>query len=405
MVPGNLADVFGSLAVGTVVLFIAMAICWAYTRPGGGTVPRQLYELVLHDRSKDTLFRLLLIPVIYAVGILIQDTTDHLTDTENIMFSEPPPGSSWTDPANFCPPALVRSCLEAECEHRMRALFKKDFTGDQTAARETEKDTAADKKTVVKRPWSAMLRLFPRGGRLRLTGLGKDVFGTEGFLNVAQSVLGQPTGTDDYLAFLREPVAWLNATMDGEGNPEPARWEKATACVNVLYYHAKNWCYMQDTLYDELESIQRRIDFSRSCFHVCMLAVAVVVSVLAVLSVKPLFPPWRREEIRGWLRYAGRSGVVLTLLVMVCLCCRYGYLFSEANFNERAFGYYLSHVRYETREEPDKSSKVVLLCSPEHACVRDTGEGSPGPRVESHAHGRILGGAVPGNVEAVPGQD
>lgn len=169
----------------------------------------------------------------------------------------------------------------------------------------------------------------------------------EHFREILKSTHPGEKGTEKFLADLKGFVA-------GGRRAE----KKAERYVNVLFYEAKNWAYSQQTYFAELEGIQRRIDFARGIFLVALVgfALGVMATVLCAIAWCSNFRHAREgyEGVRCRLRRREIANVAAVALGMVALLVGVGLLASVAYanaqvfFNERAFGYYASHLQYRT---------------------------------------------------------
>ncbi len=166
--------------------------------------------------------------------------------------------------------------------------------------------------------------------------------------------------------FYDEPISYVDNLQFEHGatwyrNESDKRVKVATTIVNKTYYLAKNWAYSQDQYFDELEFIQRRIDFSRSCFLIGSWTLAIVV-VATTLRLMSFVVPRMRASWRDWrVPQYSLSGCVASLLlrtliasascIILCALTREEYALAENNFNERAFGYFVTHLDLTTTSE------------------------------------------------------
>lgn len=256
---------------------------------------------------------------LYGFGLIVQDLTDYLTDTDAHHVR------SWRiDPVRW--PGVG---LESEGELRFSAL-------------------------VAEQPGA-------EHGKFRLTPLGRELLCER--RHQVRPLLTDPSKAG--LEFLCDPEGYLERESDSLLAGDTAPRKAVTSVCNGIYYAAKNWCYTENTLYDELERIQRRIDFSRSVFLVSawgvlgMILLAVVMIVwerLARWVQKPspdvAKPSSQRTSRACWL--AVKVGVIL---LVVAIFARLGYHHGEGVFNERAYGYYATFIRgQQEKSSPDNAT-------------------------------------------------
>src|SRR5262249_38162635 len=138
-----------------------------------------------------------------------------------------------------------------------------------------------------------------------------------------------------------------------------------------------NYCYLQPTYQSELDGIQRRIDFARSMFLVSSWFVLFVIIGLVSTCVYVLVRTWRgtsSEALRlvfmGRMRRLIAIGLGATLIATMGWL---GYAQAENNFNERAFGYWLTnHVVGQPPLRADNFGPGALLwmqTSPEYSMI------------------------------------
>lgn len=233
MFPSNLESIFGALGVGALSLLALMALYWLATAAHVGFFA---WLPARHAAIRGPLGGAVLVLLIYCLGITTQDFTDELTD------SDPAYDSVLSD--------LAYTMLGRESEHRFSTLFKE-----------------AD------------------GGR-ELRPVGREIFA---HLDHWRTIVLSPARAWDdrawVAAFLDDPEGALasSATI-----ADPAtRTGHAQDVVNAIYYDAKNWCYSQDNYFDELERIQRRIDFARSSFMVALVGTLAALFLSCVMLIRP----------------------------------------------------------------------------------------------------------------------
>ncbi|MEZ5939905.1 MAG: HAD family acid phosphatase [Planctomycetaceae bacterium] len=302
MIPGNLLDVFVALTLGLLTLGIGTMILWVFDR---NHLTYTKYVRDLSTIPPGNFWGVVFVLGTYGFGLLIEDFTDHLTDTD-------------TEYAWYDPQLLQQRVLKQESEHRFWTLFKRSADG-----------------TIVP------------------TGLGEEVLADESYVS---KIAG------DY------PFE----VEDGKLNvPDDFVLNHGYDYVNPLYYDAKNWCYRQDNYFTELERIQDRIDFSRSCFLVAswglfaLFIFTLIDCITVAIAQRPL--PYahmfrlllRKSSVdpvddglvglggADWknaydLQFWTRLSKFTAFLILVLTLGLTGYFHAEQVFNERAFGYHVS---------------------------------------------------------------
>ncbi len=120
--------------------------------------------------------------------------------------------------------------------------------------------------------------------------------------------------------------------------------------INSIYYNAKNWCYLYSpTAHKELAFIQSRIDFSRSIFilslasFLCLIIVFIIYYLKELIKGKKSFLIQQNSLKSKKVYYPRLSLIVLIPMILVSREC---FIAEEINFDERAFGYYRSHISF-----------------------------------------------------------
>lgn len=134
------------------------------------------------------------------------------------------------------------------------------------------------------------------------------------------------------------------------------------------YYRAKNTLYREPTHFDELEEIQRRIDFSRSFALLTLFLFLAALLFLALESLwpgpgrvrhrievarhllmggswpsRPVRPPMVAQQEWDHRVQAGRRFLaVLPALLLLFVCARVAFAREEREFNVRAYGYFVT---------------------------------------------------------------
>ncbi len=128
-----------------------------------------------------------------------------------------------------------------------------------------------------------------------------------------------------------------------------------SSVISQLYYTAKNTVYQHPNHFEELQLIQKRIDFSRAM---------VLMSALVFLSGIPCFVIYLIKT--QWPN--GRPPIVVFLpyliCILACISSANNFVHEEKEFNKRAFGYYSTMM--DTSDEHsrlDDSTKFKLPLS------------------------------------------
>lgn len=290
MVPNNLADVFGTVAIGLLTVLVIAALRWVSKNPEEDYFD-WLAARPWMPKEKNTFSGLLMVLLAFSIGVVTEGTTDYMTDVETDFETSQPILRPF-----FWFQGKLTWLMGKEEEHRFRTMFKRGDDGYE------------------------------------LTGIGRETFGTRKTWVVR--VLGDSR-------FALAPEKFLNEDLEPKVSAE--RREVAVKGVQRLYYPAKNWAYTHPNHFVELERVQRRIDWSRSFFLIGAYGL-VAVFVLGVVARV------RRSKSAGdsvnmaRARFAKRTGLLGALLALLCACSNIAYSHSESQFNERAFGYFLSHL-------------------------------------------------------------
>lgn len=310
MIPEDLSEVFGVLSVGILAVSISLVFYWLLM---GTRFSFRDWITKLGLRPEGNVEALMFVLVAYALGLIVGDITDHLTDTDSEY--------SWGTPM-----ALQQSFLGKESSLRMKTLVRLDSE---------------------KKQW-------------KLRALGRELFSNH--TAAIKQIIG--TNTVAKRRFAAEPIAFLNdkktnydsrgeIASESESSSDYDSTRLFQRYTNQLYYDFKNWAYREvGNHFRELESIQRRIDFTRSCFLLASWSLFVLVPILIIgliwldrihqgiakIHDSEVAPSTRRKQV---LRITILSGS----LILTCVITRLGYIHAEEVFNERAFGYRVSSLR------------------------------------------------------------
>ena len=297
-------EVFGATSVGLTALLLFCGLC-LFLRWFFFVVQRRSFPEVRLPQLT-TVHASVLFPIVFGFGLMIQDVADHLTDTG--------PGDRYHERGFVL--RLIVDTLGSEGGHRLRVLFQ-------------------DKRLRQTSPlWENML---PQ---------------KEHFRRILKSTYSDDDGATEQ--FLRDLADFV----------EDRRPQEAERYVNVLFYEAKNWAYSQQTYFTELESIQRRIDFARGIFLVALagIVLGVVATLLCAIAFcsncqrtrQPQEAAKRRSRNRNSIaNVAAGVLVIAALLAGVAVLAAVAYTNAQVFFNERAFGYFVSHLQYQTLIAPE----------------------------------------------------
>jgi len=293
----GIQDIFSAIAIGSVCfLFLLIAIWTVFAT--STSFSNWIVTNFLEPYSK---MILIVVVLILSLGFIIQDFTDYLTDSDT--------------EANKTIFKFQRFCLGKESKHRFDSIIitKKGPSG----------------KTIY---------------QLR-SGIGKALFNNNHKVYLEYHI----KNIHDAI-FVRDPDKFLKGISDyssmqisdSEKLKNEEKLKSVTSFINNLYYTAKNWCYSQQTYYDELKNIQSRVDMSRSLFFIS------TISLLFMLILGILGYMFRKSSsftektiIRNYISTIFIYFIFTFLLAFVSIS---SFKMSERNFNERAFGYYISHI-------------------------------------------------------------
>jgi hypothetical protein len=311
MIDLKLTEIYSILGVG---IFVMITLVYFYF------LAQKLFNIRRHNRNpffvwlqetlktnyKDSGYALVTAILVYSSGLLTQDITDHMTDSER----------------NFNPIiSFVKNVNLIENEGEMRK------------ASLVESDT-------------------------KLTGLGREVFKHANEILHIDSLKKLPLFNegDDVAGY------WQ---LHGKDILDSTKWNKNfTDLVSGIYYTSKNWCYLRsEPVRKELDAIQERIDFSRS---ICILSFLGILGILLIylayylrelfkkkssrfkiVSVFIINEEVKKREVFRKVFYPFRSLLILLVIMYVARIC---YSAAEKNFNERAMGYYVSHLKFKNEE-------------------------------------------------------
>jgi len=337
--------------------------------------PIYVAKLSLRPRGQFGAFAFILLS--FGIGLVAQDVTDYLTDTDTEY-----------EGCFYVVQRTQQAILGRESMHRFNTLFK----------------------------WDREKREY------KLNGLGSQVFADKNYLqSIVQS---KRAGYEEYEEmFVNDPEQFVNlktinvqTVEDGEiKDRAKSAIDLRRGLIGALYYDAKNWCYRESpNHFVELEGIQRRIDFGRSCFLLASWSVVAVIMICVARIVLPdlvrcfsasddavtafiqrfVVLPGESGELVSSNRQLLRGSCVVGLLLLVCCISRVGYGHAEIVFNERAFGYHVSwRIDNQKANVPCWPSLDALLwmkASGEYAAICKLVYRNAVPRVEALATAALL---------------
>jgi hypothetical protein len=305
-----LINFFGTIFAGALTLVCIIVVFWIWSRSPENVwrwVSRKGWLPIGQDGIASHGIGALVL-VSFGIGIVAEGMTDYMTDSET------------------APDSLIKRCLGSESEHRFRTLF-----------------IQPDTSSVVWRP----------------KGLAKELFNTEHGRRCLSNILGpkhplvadpnnylvnvvQTNTRKHHLSFLERKFELVYTNSQTK---ETGRWPGVFSDVNQIYYPAKNWSSSRDHYSEELERLQMRIDWARTTFAImsfvpagavvlCVLVSLITGTILGIAKPSKLVVSGERTFWRGL--------ATLFVIVAVLGTSYKAYAQAEEQFNERAFGYFLS---------------------------------------------------------------
>jgi hypothetical protein len=131
--------------------------------------------------------------------------------------------------------------------------------------------------------------------------------------------------------------------------------------ITELFYIAKNRVYLKDTYFQELNTINSRVDFARSLTFV---GVVLLITQLVLCIFKYLVPSIFPRSSPASGTAIPRSVVALqhTYFAAACIVCialaNGAFRSEQTNFNLRIFGYYAELAKDELKPPPPQYSKT-----------------------------------------------
>lgn len=306
MIDINIFELLSTIGIGTVAM-ISLLYCYFISlklfnaRKHNSEAFITWVKNYLREEYKQSGYTLITSVLIFSLGVMTEDFTDHLADSET---SRNPIVSTLK---SF-------ELLRSEGELRRQTLVVNDTS---------------------------------------LSGLGKEIFNNKKI----NSDTNQLKNNNYFFNTGNASEYWKEkgSSILNDAN----RLKSFNSFVNRIYYTAKNWCYLKsEPARKELEEIQTRIDLARSLSLISFFSLILVIILYSgyyinelLLKKKNKFTIVNTTISDGVERtfperkvfYPFRAIIVLLLIFLVTKLC---YEVAENNFNERAFGYYISYLKF-----------------------------------------------------------
>jgi hypothetical protein len=285
MMPQDVQEIFGATAVGASSLAVALfLVYWGLRLFDKPLFVPATCMAALHENQGAALA--LFFPLVFGFGLIVQDSADHLTDSAY--------GRGARRVSKILEPAFVlqRCLLGSEGDYRLAVLFDDERQSPSALWRHVAAKPA-DVEVILTR-----------------------------------TCRHRHDCATDVESFIHDIADFKKKKRDD-----------AVGFANAIFYEAKNWAYGRASYFDELQSIQRRIDFARSFFFV----ISSGLLAFLLFTVIGFLCQWKKQGVRVLCRAA----VMAVAAILLCLIVSDGYANASRNFNERALGYYFSH-RHQT---------------------------------------------------------
>ena len=311
----GIADIFSTLCIGIItatliVYFIFITQKLFRDNRFDNEVFFNWIKTLLSQSYEKSGYAILLLVVVYCLGIIAGDLTERLTDDNQKQGI-----AGLLDGVNKKIPFFSLPTADSE---RMSVIFKY-----------SEQDTIP----------------------VDLTPLGTSVFSnrdilSEGSKSTGDSIFKKTTP--------KLQALWLHSLCQ---NPSERKkmMPQIKTFVREVFYNGKNWCYSKDwEPLDELKAIQSRIDLSRSMAQMIEAAIIVLLVIILInIPLKLIQNRNKKSKNEGdnsknnqWSGIYTQTQIgAFIVFVILFLIGRQCYVINEANFNKRAFGYYVSDVQ------------------------------------------------------------
>jgi hypothetical protein len=246
---------------------------------------------------------------IFGLGLIIQDIADKYTDSA--VKKENSKGESfnlikWIN-NNINP-------IKNESDHRFNALFEKRISSE-------------DKNKKI----------------YKLNSLGEFLINGAGRYIVQRRHMRS------------QDFEYINKMCENLNNEFPSCKKKSLKDFALaVYYCSKNWAFSKSTYYDELKSLEIRVDFSRSILFISVLTIAGSFITLLFGFIRIIIKfskPKNNNEKRHINDLIKKTGKLLINYVVIIICLVFiahifgiAYDNADRNFIERAIGYFTSYV-------------------------------------------------------------
>jgi hypothetical protein len=290
MLPSGLQELFGTLAVGLVSVLLPV-LAWRLCAQAGASESVENFSYFQLLRVHKIFLPAALLLGIYTVGIIAETVTDQLVDSERALHPGWPPK------------------FRSETSHRVAALLNSfNLESGVPACSFVKAEKQEAPKSIKLQP--SFLGRFILSDQEYHSMLAPSLINEKKFLN---RISGRPELEGGEPLEITESCYTLGRAVD------------------ALYYIAKNWSYSQSNYFEELQAVQRRIDFLRSLY-------LILAWLGPLVLIGGIIGTFKRCS---WLPV--RDASLITLLIMVLgLGSWYGWGRAEINYNERAWGYFLT---------------------------------------------------------------
>ena len=261
-------------------------------------------QINLKEDYSKTFFAFIFIIFLYGFGLLTEDMTDHLCDSEkshNFLINK----------------VKKQGIIKEEGTLRLHTIYKDSVT---------------------------------------LTELGKEVFSNPKFYFDSTSLLKntyfpERINVDSFWRMKGDSILKKDTT-------------NFIGFINGIYYTSKNWCYLNSKqIKDELDGIQNRIDLARSVAFISYFSIIILICMFTIYYLREIVR-WKNQFkiFNGFKIFittnegsANQKTITIrkvlfpfkSVIILLILFCssRICYEASEYNFNERALGYYVSQAK------------------------------------------------------------
>jgi hypothetical protein len=182
--------------------------------------------------------------------------------------------------------------------------------------------------------------------------------------------------------------AWKLTPLIAERDTTTQDWKNVSAkdvidVANTLYYVAKNTVYREPNYFHEMSRIRMRIDFARSFSFVSVILIIIALILYILRLIEPLIPKKVLLFLRlSWLPNIRLGTVsvkvcgIILLLLSACIIGSFAFQREEAEYYRRAYGYFITISRAETKSAEVNPTQPVNLSLVKQLIVKyhDSGE-------------------------------